>query len=159
MFGLGSWAWPNGGEINALSNKGLRSWRLTLAWEDIQPVRGEYRWLGYDNLIRQMATHNIGTMLTLASCPRWVCDHRGPPRSDAGRRAWVDFVQAAVRRYGPSGTFWRENPRVPAKPVTYWQVMNEVNGVDQWGGPPSPEGYAAFLKLTASAIRGADANA
>lgn len=159
MFGLGGWAWPNGGEIDALSTRGLRSWRLTLAWEDIQPVRGAYRWSGYDDLIRRMAAHRIATMLTLASCPRWACDRRGPPRTDAGRAAWVAFVRAAVHRYGPSGTFWRENPGVPAKPVSYWQVMNEVNGVDQWGAYPSAPGYAAFLKLTASAIRGADANA
>jgi polysaccharide biosynthesis protein PslG len=159
MFGLGGWAWPNGGEIGALSKRGLRSWRLTLAWEEIQPTRGRYSWLGYDNLIRRMAAHNIGAMLTLASCPRWACDSKGPPRTAAGRAAWVDFVRAAVQRYGVNGSFWRANPHVPAKPVTGWQVMNEVNGVDQWGAHPSPEGYADFLKLTASAIRGADPNA
>ncbi|HZN90532.1 MAG TPA: glycosyl hydrolase [Thermoleophilaceae bacterium] len=157
MFGLGGWAWPNGGEVEALSAKGLRSWRLTLAWEEIQPVRGDYRWGGYDALIRKLAAHNIGTILTLASCPDWVCEGAGPPRTDPGREAWVDFVHAAVRRYGVGGSFWAENPGVAPRPVVHWQVMNEVNGVDQWGAHPSPEGYAAFLKLTASAIRGANA--
>jgi Glycosyl hydrolase catalytic core len=156
MFGLGGWAWPNGGEVEALSAKGLRSWRLTLAWEEIQPVRGEYRWGGYDSLIRTLAAHHIGTILTLASCPDWVCDGAGPPRTAAGGEAWVDFVRAAVRRYGVGGSFWADNPGVAPKPVVHWQVMNEVNGVDQWGAYPSAEGYAAFLKLTASAIRGAN---
>lgn len=64
-----------------------------------------------------------------------------------------------MRRYGVGGSLWREHPGLPAKPVIHWQVLNEVNGPDQWGGPPSAAGYANFLKLTAWAIRGTDPNA
>ena len=63
-----------------------------------------------------------------------------------------------MRRYGVGGALWREHPGLPAKPVIHWQVLNEVNGPTS-GEAPSAAGYADFLKLTASAIRGTDPNA
>jgi hypothetical protein len=159
MFGLGGWAWPNSGEIAALSGRGLRSWRVTMSWPDIEPHRGQRLWAGWDRLVQELASRHVQVIFTLTACPRWACDHGGPPRSEAGRSAWVEFVRAAVRRYGVGGALWREHPGLPAKPVIHWQVLNEVNGPDQWGGPPSAAGYADFLKLTASAIRGTDPNA
>jgi hypothetical protein len=158
MFGLGGWVWPNAGEIKVLSGRGLRSWRVTMSWADIEPSRGQRVWSGYDRLVQDLVSRRIGVMFTLTTCPRWACEQAGPPRTDAGRAAWVDFVTAAVGRYGTQGSFWREHPALAARPL-HWQVLNEVNGPDQWGGPPSAAEYASFLKLTAAAIRGTDPNA
>ncbi|HLM09708.1 MAG TPA: hypothetical protein VK307_08355 [Thermoleophilaceae bacterium] len=158
MFGLGGWLWPTDQEIATLSARGLRSWRVTFPWSDVEPQRGRHDW-GYDGLLLKLARHGVEATLTLTECPDWACNYAGPPRTAAARAAWVDFVRAVVRRYGPSGSLWRQHPEVRARPVVYWQVLNEVNGPDQWGAPPSAAGYAAFLKLTASAIRGADPQA
>ena len=140
MFGLGGWAWPNSGEIAALSGKGLRSWRVTMSWADIEAHRGQRIWSGYDRLVQDLASRHVQAIFTLTACPRWACDHGGRPAARRGRSAWVDFVRAAVRRYGVGGALWREHPGLPAKPVIHWQVLNEVNGPDQWGGPPERRG-------------------
>jgi hypothetical protein len=159
MFGLGGWAWPTVGEVRDLSRRGVRSWRVTMSWADIEPSRGHRLWSGYDRLVHDLASRRIRAMFTLTACPPWACEQAGPPRTDAARAAWVEFVRAAVGRYGTQGSFWREHPALAARPLLHWQVLNEVNGPDQWGGPPSAAEYASFLKLTAAAIRGTDPNA
>ena len=159
MFGLGGWAWPSAGEIELLSRRGVRSWRVTMSWADIEPSPGHRLWSGYDRLVHDLVSRRIRVLFTLTACPRWACEQAGPPRTDAGRAAWVDFVRAAVNRYGTQGSFWHEHPALAARPLLHWQVLNEVNGPDQWGGPPSAAEYASFLKLTAAAIRGTDPKA
>jgi hypothetical protein len=155
MFGFGSWTFPTDHEVSALSRRGLRSWRTTLSWADVERTRGRYQWSGFDELVGSLISHRMGLIFTFAGCPDWACDQHGPPRTDAARSAWLDFVEAAVRRYGSGGTFWSEHPGLPYRPVGYWQVMNEVNGTDQWPGP-SAAGYAELLGVTAARIRGAD---
>ena len=157
FFGLGGWRWPRAGEIRALSARGVRSWRVTMSWADIQPRRGRYLWSGYDQLLRRLASRRISVFFALAACPHWACGRHGlgPPRTAAAKAAWYAFVRAAVRRYGGNGSFWRRRPGLPQLKVRYWQVMNEVNGRDQWPRP-SARAYAALLRPTAAAIRGAD---
>jgi polysaccharide biosynthesis protein PslG len=157
MFGLGGWSFPTSAETAFVSRRGLRSWRTTLAWSDVERVRGSYGWSGFDNLVSQLAARRMTLIFTLSGCPEWAC-HRngyGPPRTAEALSAWHAFVAAAVRRYGAGGAFWRTHPWVPYRPVRHWQVLNEVNGHDQWPGP-SPAGYAALLRSTAAAIRRAD---
>jgi polysaccharide biosynthesis protein PslG len=160
FFGLGGWSFPTSGEATRLSRRELRSWRTTLAWRDVEARRGRYDWSGFDNLVGRLATRRIRLIFTLAGCPEWAC-HRnghGPPRTAAARSSWTAFVSAAVLRYGNNGSYWRKHPWVPYRPVRHWQVMNEINGRDQWPRP-SAAAYAALLRPTAAAIRAADPGA
>ncbi len=43
--------------------------------------------------------------------------------------------------------------------IKYWEIMNEPNLREFWGGPPSPEGYAKLLEVCSKAIKGADPGA
>jgi hypothetical protein len=88
MFGLGGWAWPTVGEIKDLSRRGVRSWRVTMSWADIEPSRGHRLWSGYDRLVHDLASRRIRAMFTLTDCPPWACEQAGPPRTDAARAAW-----------------------------------------------------------------------
>jgi hypothetical protein len=38
-----------------------------------------------------------------------------------------EVAREAVRRYGPGGTLWKENPDVKPMPIRYWQIWNEPN--------------------------------
>lgn len=157
MFGLTGWSFPPRGEVRSLSRRGLRSWRVILAWDGAEPSRGRHTWLGYDRLVARLVSRGISPMFLLTGCPSWAC-HRGglgPPRTDSARSAWSQFVFDSVKRYGNGGSFWRAHPGLPYRPVAYWQVMNEINGGEQWPHP-SAAAYAALLRRTAAVIRYAD---
>jgi hypothetical protein len=142
VFGLTSWTFPTEPEVRSVSRRGLRHWRVILAWGDIERSRGNYNWSGFDRLVAQLNSRHVEVVFLLAGCPNWAC-HRGglgPPRTGSATSAWLRFVHHAVQRYGT---------------VRYWQVMNEINGEDQWPHP-SASAYAALLKRTAAAIRAAD---
>jgi Glycosyl hydrolase catalytic core len=79
-----------------------------------------------------------------------------PPRSDA---AYAAFVGAAVRRYGPNGSFWRAHPNVPFLPIHSWQVWNEPNIPNFWRSGVNAHEYVKLLKAASGAIRAADPHA
>jgi hypothetical protein len=155
LFGYSGWEFPSEQEISVLSREGLRSWRVTVSWADVERDRGVYAWSGYDQLVASLTSRRIRLLFTLTACPRWACDGPGPPRTPEANSAWQAFVANAVRRYGAGGEFWRDHPELPHRPVRYWQIMNEVNGEDQWPNPSAAD-YAAFLKQTTATIRSAD---
>ncbi|MFN2617034.1 MAG: hypothetical protein ABR581_07910 [Thermoleophilaceae bacterium] len=157
MFGLTGWTFPKRREVRTLSRRGLRSWRAILDWDGAERRRGRWTWLGYDRLVARLASRQLSPVFLLTGCPSWAC-HRGglgPPRTAEAKAAWAEFVRRAVRRYGNGGSFWRARPRLRYRPVGYWQVLNEINGRDQWPHP-SAAAYAALLRRTAAAIRASD---
>ena len=81
-----------------------------------------------------------------------------PPRTPAARREWAGWIEEAVERYGPNGSLWSEQPAVPYRPVTAWQVWNEPNLTEHWPRP-SARSYVALLRATSRAIRYVDPDA
>ena len=75
------------------------------------------------------------------------------PATEAARQAFVERFKAHVVRYGPGGTFWRENAHLSsAHAPRVFEVMNEPYVYWQ-GGPYDPSGYAQLVKRTAEAVR------
>jgi hypothetical protein len=78
----------------------------------------------------------------------------------------VTFVTAAVKRYGPGGTFWAEHgPGVPYEtvisnptPIRNWQIWNEANFF-YFAYPVSPFRYAKLVEISSQAIKAADPRA
>jgi hypothetical protein len=144
--------------------------RLGIGWESVQPTkRGGYNWEGTDREIGLLAQQGIGVLPFLAGMPRWVTHRptRMPIDSAVARRGWLDFVEAAVRRYGPGGEFWAEHLPGVAKdgiviprpvPIHTWQIWNEANFF-YFAYPVSPSRYARLLKLTSPAIKSVDPRA
>lgn len=153
FFGMGDWSFPQQSDLRGLSRRGLRSWRTTLAWGAVERTPGVYEFSGYDQMLRQAARRKVRVLLTIAGCPDWACDRHGPPRTAAAHAAFQRFVAVAVARYGRGGSLWGGRWA-----VTHWQLMNEVNGADQWPDP-DPAAYAALLKSTARTIRSVDPRA
>lgn len=81
------------------------------------------------------------------------------PRTDASRRAFAEFAAAAVRRYGPGGTFWRDQRVADTMPIDTWQVWNEPNLSSFWSPAVDPAGYGALMLAVAPAIRSVDPDA
>lgn len=48
-----------------------------------------------------------------------------PPATAAAEMA--DYITAFARRYGPNGSFWAANPKLPYLPITRFEIGNEPN--------------------------------
>jgi Divergent InlB B-repeat domain len=123
--------------------------------EDQVLVDGSYSdWSRLDNLARAAALNGVTLQPVLINMPLEVY---APPKTEAERARFAGFAAAAVRRYGPDGSFWAECG-CPKLPVTVWEVWNEPNIAPFWDLPSAAE-YGALLRDTASAIRVADPGA
>jgi hypothetical protein len=150
----------------------IGSVRLPFVWGAIQPTaNGGYDWSGVDPAVEVAARNGLTVLPFLYSTPRWLTRKPTTLPIDSGRarQAWVAFVKAAVKRYGPGGEFWAEHapeaaavnyvPAIPSPaPIRTWQVWNEANFF-YFAYPVSPGRYARLLELTQPAIKAVDPSA
>ena len=84
--------------------------------------------------------------------PRTSSPKNLPGQDRRQKSGWRAFAAEAVRRYGPSGTFWTDNPRLPRRPIRTWQVWNEPN-FKYFVARPNPAEYGKLVKLSYSALK------
>jgi hypothetical protein len=142
-----------------MARAGVGAVRLQVYWPSIQaaPTAG-YDWGTVDPTVADAAREGIGVLPTLVGKPSWLgdcptCTGQIPIATASERAAWRSFVVAAVRRYGRGGSFWRENPDVPARPITRWQIWNEQNNPAEGNTAAT---YARLLALSREAIESVD---
>jgi len=158
LFAVGDWGWPTTTALDREAPRGLRSWRVVLDFGVVGRTAGTYDWGGIDSLVRDTTQRGITPLFVMKGCPARDCTAGALPASGQALTDWEDFVAAAAQRYGTGGTFWAANPALTARPLTYWQIMNEVNGADEWPNP-SAVAYAAFLVTTSQSLKAADPTA
>lgn len=148
---------------------GIGSVRWPVNWATVQPTaKGGYDWSSVDPAIEVAARRGLKFLPFLYGTPRWIANKPTTLPVDNGRarQAWLAFVDAAVKRYGPGGEFWNEHAPgqaavnyVPAisrpTPIRTWQVWNEANFF-YFAYPVSPSRYARLLKLTYKEIKADD---
>ncbi|HEX3324634.1 MAG TPA: hypothetical protein VHR65_05830 [Solirubrobacterales bacterium] len=151
---------------------GIASVRWPVNWATVQPkAKGGYDWSSVDPAVAVAARHGLTVLPFLYGTPRWIANKPTTLPIDSGRarKAWLAFVTAAVKRYGPEGEFWSEHdpvvaginyvPAVPLPaPIRTWQVWNEANFF-YFAYPVSPSRYARLLKLTYTTIKATDPTA
>jgi polysaccharide biosynthesis protein PslG len=166
-FGL-NYAFPGLTDEDAamLDQSGAKTVRWTFSWPRIERSRGDFDWSAADKVVGDLAAAGIRVLPTLYGSPRWVEGSVANPPIDSqqARDAWQAFVQAAVSRYGPGGSFWTiqyplSHPLKPALPIGTWQIWNEPNLQSHFAPSPSPGGYARLLKLSDGAIEQRDPSA
>src|SRR3954469_1286443 len=99
---------------------GVETLRIPVSWSGTQPAPGgDYDWSGFDKTVALAAEDRLEVLPILFSTPSWLAhDERVLPVANARqRRAWVDFVGAAVERYGSRGEFWREHGLTSRQPL------------------------------------------
>jgi hypothetical protein len=139
-------------------------YRTPLAWQSVELRPGELNFSEYDGVVYMLAIHHERLLPILMDPPRWARvkgtrASRGtilPPKRDS---AFARFAAAAVRRYGPHGSFWKQYPKVPREAITDWQVWNEPNLPYYWGGRPNAAAYTRLLRATYTAIKRVDPRA
>jgi hypothetical protein len=127
-------------------------------------VLPRFDWSMQDRLVLAAARAGITVLPVLFNPPTFHSSRPAgstskftyPPRNPASMAA---FAAAAVGRFGPGGSLWRENPGVRARPVRAWQVWNEPSLRPYWGGKPSARAYIKLLKTVNDAIKARDRKA
>ena len=149
-------------EFALMKASGVETVRPVVYWADMQPERGgPLITTSLDRLIGEAAKNGIGVEPVVLRAPDWArVDPKNvssPPKDPADFAA---FLTALVGRYGPSGTFWTDNPSVPKRPQRVWQVWNEPNLDRYWSSPtPFAKPFVALLKAAHDAIKAADPGA
>ena len=150
----------------------IGSVRWPVNWATVQPTaNGGYDWSSIDPAVAAAARQGLKVLPFLYGTPRWIAGKPTTMPIDSGRarRGWIAFVEEAVERYGPGGTFWAEHApavaaqnNVPAIPrpvaIRTWQIWNEANFF-YFAFPVSTGRYARLLKLTQPVIEEADPQA
>lgn len=150
--------------------------RAPLNWEAVQtragdcqasPAVGACDWTPIDVVVGNAAERGIRILPILSNIPDYIFkNHNRPPLRGMARQGWVDFLDAAVRRYGPGGAFWQEEYVAQdgpfagePEPILEWQVWNEPNGKVYFHPQPDARKYGKLIKISSRAIRGADPEA
>lgn len=149
-------------EFERLRHGGGGVVRTSFLWFEVQPTpRPRFHWMRFDALVARAAHARVDVLPILIGSPGYASDHPAhPPTTRLGKARYARYVREAVARYGHRGSFWRENPGIPYRPVKAWEVWNEPNLPQFWtDGSPRVGEYAALLRLTSRAIRRADPRA
>jgi hypothetical protein len=160
----------DGNDFKGIHKAGIKSVRVALPWQQVEPSPGALDWSAFDALAGEAANNRLTLLPFLYGSPAWsaVADGHAcfstdctiyAPSSDGSRAGFASFAAEAVRRYGPDGQFWAAHPELPYRPIRSWQVWNEQNSSKYFAPQPDVESYAALLKATAAAIDSVDSKA
>ena len=143
---------------------GVGTMRVVFDWSRVETVPGGFNFDDTDFKVRHAAEAGLTLQPTLFGAPVFrssapaVGAKRGtyPPASNAD---FAEYARRLVERYGPGGTFWRNNPSLPERPIRAWQVWNEPNLDVYWPSGPNGAAYGAMLREVGGAIKSSDPRA
>ncbi|MBJ7519166.1 MAG: hypothetical protein JHC84_05675 [Solirubrobacteraceae bacterium] len=151
--------------LDAMAQGGIRVARVDAAWAFAEPSapaadgtrtyvwnRPERPTQSLDLVARELAARGIRMLPVLATPPSWAA---GPgTRMTPDRYGdFAAFAGAFAARYGSRGTFWAENPGLPAVPPTDYEIWTEANSANMWTGRSDPAAYMAALPAVSAAIK------
>lgn len=136
--------------LDGAERLGLRWLRQKIAWDQVEPAPGRYRWARYDQALAQARARGFDLLLVLDRTPAWA---RHPDESDnplappADPALLARFATAAAARYREHGPDW--------------QIWDEPNLAPHAGTEVliDPAAYTRLVAQVAPAIRAADPDA
>src|SRR5687767_7214506 len=128
-------------DFGLMQTSGIRMYRARFR-QDRVVVKGAYSgWGQTDGVVREAARNGAVVLPILINMPG---EDYTPPTTKSARNAFGDFAAAAVKRYGPAGTFWA-SCGCPKLPIRAWEIWNEPNITPFWDYP-NPTDYAYLLR-------------
>jgi polysaccharide biosynthesis protein PslG len=135
--------------------------RQVFNWSQTKESPGDYTIQYHDQYVADVAIHGLSVMPVLTHAPEFY----KLPGSKRGANRPTDLAQMAawaqvlVRRYGPNGTLWSDNPGLRKVPIRVWQIWNEPSLDVYWGPRPNAREYAEMLRVVGRAIKEVDPGA
>ena len=130
-------------DLHMIAEAGFKFIRMDLAWSRIEKAKGVYdfKGSGYDSLT--LGCEELGIrILYILDYSNELYESDRSVRTEAGRKAFGDFAEAAAKRYAGKGILW--------------EVWNEANIKQFWTPQPSVDDYCKLVEAAASRIRNAD---
>jgi hypothetical protein len=150
-------------QFGAMERAGVGAARTVFSWAQAQPERGgPIDFAHTDLLVANAARSEVELLPIVMYAPAWARTRPSrfaSPPEDA--RAYARYLGALIDRYGRGGSFWREHPDLPARPLRAWQIWNEPHLPWQWdmGRGAWQRGYAALLKRAHRTVEAHDRGA
>jgi hypothetical protein len=141
-------------DLSLAGQANIKLYRARFRQDQVQSGGSFTQWTMLDNLIRQAALRDITIQPILINMPG---ETYTPPTTADALTAFGNFATAAVRRYGPGGSYW-PSCGCSAHPIKVWEVWNEENIAPYWD-PPSPSQYGSLLTSVRSKLRAVDPSA
>jgi len=151
---------PDADQFQRLERGGVESVRLSFEWRELQPERnGPIGWGNIDGVVEKAVLSGVDVLPTVTGTPAWaVRQARVPggggakaavhlPVRGAAASAWRNLLRQAILRYGPKGSFWRERPNLPKRPIRFWQIGNEPN-FKYFVTKPNAAEYGKLVKIS-----------
>lgn len=153
--------------LDAQYAAGARTLRQWINWTEIETRRGRFDFRAYDQFMTDVANARLQVVPILFGMPKFHAAKRRkgakvtavttmPPRRNA---TFARYVTEVAQRYGRDGTFWKANPDLPQVPIESYQVWNEPNLPQYWGGKPDARAYVQLLRAGSRAVRKVDPDA
>jgi hypothetical protein len=163
---------PSEAQFQRLHRGGVDSIRIGIDWGSLQPKKnGPVEWAGIDELVERAALSGIEVLPFVTGAPAWAVPQgivpgtggnakaaAHLPVSGGAATAWKSFLEQAVLRYGPVGSFWVTHPALPERPIRTWQIWNEEN-FKYFVAKPDPAEYGKLVSLSYTAIKSEDPGA
>jgi hypothetical protein len=148
---------PTLAQSQAMYAAGARLVRFEVEWTNIEPnTKGTFSgWANYDSAIINAESAGLTVVPILSTTPTWARVATAPtyaagawwkpPALDSN---YADFCVAAANRYKPGGTAGTN--------VKYFEIWNESNYTQFWGGIPADAAkYAGMLSAAYTAMKSA----
>jgi Glycosyl hydrolase catalytic core len=148
--------------MSTMVGAGVESVRVAFNWAAAQPTEsGPYDFSETDLIVGNAARDGLTVLPVVLYTPSWDARPNPTgtiaiPRDDA---PYAAYLTALVMRYGPTGTYWADNPTLPKRPIREWQIWNEPNFTYYWPARPFAPSYMALVKAAHTAIKQADPGA
>jgi hypothetical protein len=166
FFGIMAQDTLTGSDYQHMGKAKVGTLRFPISWAGIDPSPADdYNFAGIDETVREAAQNGVRPLPFVVATPAWAakldgqncspCDFFAPQHA-AGLNAFKTFMADLVRRYGPNGTFWAENPSIPQKPIRAWQIWNEQNSASFYEPTPNVKAYAKLVDAAHDAISSVD---
>jgi polysaccharide biosynthesis protein PslG len=170
FFGITDAPRPADADLQGIASTGVHAYRFPLVWRSVESSQGSYDWGPTDQWVGALASRGIRTVPFLWGSPAWAATGglQRPPVSASDRRAWTAFLEAAVARYGPAGSYWTSDYRQQFGieprpwPITSWEIWNEPNLKFFYPGGTikrKAQRYGRLLQISETAIKAEDPHA
>jgi len=130
-------------DLDLIRDGGFRVLRMDFSWSGVERQKGVYDFerTGYDALTAGCLKRGI-RMIYILDYSNRLYEQEQSVRTEAGRKAFAAFAEAAARRYSGKGILWE-----------FW---NEPNIKQFWSPQPDVENYCKLVEEAAPLIRKAD---